>query len=191
MNFKTLAMSGVLVVALQTGALAQSGKPQTNEGSNPVPPPSPPASICQEDSHFSDFDFWLGEWRVTGRQDGSFAGENSISKVEGGCVVQENWTGAGGGKGMSINYYNPDTEKWRQVWIAAPGYIIDIEGGLTNGSMVLVGTILNYKQKVKHPFRGTWTPNDDGTVRQFFEQLSEKEKVWQTWFDGLYTRKDE
>lgn len=152
---------------------------------------SPPVNICETDPHFSDFDFWVGAWRVTDRGSGDFAGENSITKEEGGCFLQERWTGAGGGTGQSLNYYNPATEKWRQIWIAVPGYIIDYEGGLVDGAMVLVGTIMSYRDKIPHPFRGTWTPNEDGTVRQFFEQYSEDEKAWKPWFDGIYTRKQE
>lgn len=38
-------------------------------------------------------------------------------------------------------------------------------------------------------FRGTWTPNEDGSVRQFFVQQDTDGGVWKTWFDGLYIRK--
>lgn len=150
----------------------------------------PPMSVCDTDPHFNDFDFWVGEWRVTARATGDFAGENAITREEGGCFLREKWTSAGGGTGQSMNYYNPATGKWRQIWIAQPGYIIDYEGGLENGAMVLVGTITSYSDNISHPFRGTWTPNEDGTVRQFFEQYSEDEKAWKVWFDGLYTRKE-
>ncbi len=88
-----------------------------------------------------------------------------------------------------MNYYNPNNEKWRQVWVA-PGYIIDIEGGLNeDGAMVLKGYISNFGQG-ERPFRGTWTPNEDGTVRQFFEQMNTQAGRWDPWFDGLYRRKD-
>jgi hypothetical protein len=152
--------------------------------------PSSPAIICESDPRFADFDFWLGQWRVTTRHSGALAGTNSISKVEAGCAVQESWSSARGGSGRSLNWYNPATSKWRQVWVAAPGYVIDIEGGLRDGSMVLEGTITDFNDRVPHPFRGTWTPQDDGTVRQFFEQYAEEEEAWKPWFDGLYTRID-
>ena len=67
------------------------------------------------------------------------------------------------------------------------GYVIDIEGGLVDGSMVLEGHITDYGEKISHDFRGTWTPNADGTVRQFFEQFSATDETWKPWFDGLYT----
>ena len=57
--------------------------------------------------------------------------------------------------------------------------------------MVLEGTIYGYGRNQSSPFRGTWTPNEDGTVRQFFELFSADEDKWNPWFDGLYTRKVE
>ena len=43
--------------------------------------------------------------------------------------------------GMSMNYYDSLTEKWRQVWIAS-NYSIDIGGGLNEvGAMVLEGQL--------------------------------------------------
>ena len=145
---------------------------------------------CESDPRFSDFEFWIGEWRVTDRVTGSYAGDNSITRVGRNCALQESWRSGGGGVGVSLNYFNPATGKWRQIWVAGPGYVIEIDGGLVDGSMILVGTITTFTDKIAHPFRGTWTANADGTVRQFFEQYSEKEKTWQTWFDGIYTRRD-
>lgn len=150
----------------------------------------PPIMICDEDPHFKDFDFWVGEWTVTGPKREQVAGENSIRKIEAGCAIQENWTSSGGGTGMSINYYNPVTQKWRQVWVAPPGYMIDIEGGLKDGSMVLEGEVTYYGQGKSQGFRGTWTPNEDGTVRQYFQQFDAEKNEWTDWFDGLYTRKE-
>lgn len=152
--------------------------------------PPKPVNVCKANPHFNDFDFWLGSWRVTARANDQHAGDNVITKIEANCAIQENWTNAGGGTGMSLNYYNPSSDKWRQIWISAPGYIIDIEGGLVDGAMVLEGAVMAYSDGIEHSFRGTWTPNEDGTVRQFFEQYSEDKKAWQPWFDGLYTPKD-
>ena len=55
------------------------------------------------------------------------------------------------------------------------------------GAMLLVGTIRYLNAGTQHPFRGRWTPLDDGRVRQFFEQQDD-EGQWQTWFEGFYSR---
>ena len=148
-----------------------------------------PAPPCLADGNFSAFDFWVGEWTVSERASGRVAGTNRIVKVQKGCALAEHWTSKAGGTGFSINYYNPVTGKWRQLWVAAGNYSIDIEGGLLKGSMVLEGWIYDYRSGEKSPFKGAWTPNEDGSVRQYFQQYNPETKVWDDWFDGLYVKK--
>ena len=95
--------------------------------------------------------------------------------------------------GTSMNFYSRERDAWRQVWVS-PGVIIDISGGLVDGSMVLTGTITYQAQAASRPFRGTWTPLDDGRVRQFFEEQrpgDDGEVAWQSWFEGFYARQDQ
>lgn len=148
------------------------------------------APICQTDDNFRAFDFWQGYWEVTPWAGGPVGGHNKIEAVENGCALMESWTNSQGGTGRSLNFYNPNTGKWRQVWVAT-GYSIDIEGGLKDGAMALEGSIFYYGQKNTVPFKGTWTPQDDGSVRQFFEQWNPETKEWAVWFDGRYVRTDE
>ena len=54
--------------------------------------------------------------------------------------------------------------------------------------MVMEGSIHYYKAGKRQPFRGTWTPNADGSVRQLFEQQDPETGEWAVWFDGLYLR---
>jgi hypothetical protein len=56
--------------------------------------------------------------------------------------------------------------------------------------MILNGKINYYKTGKSQPFRGTWTPNADASVRQLFEQQDPESGEWSVWFDGLYIRKD-
>ncbi len=151
---------------------------------------APPANSCMSDPHFNDWDFWLGEWRVTDKNTGKFQGHNKVEKVEKGCFINENWTNAQGGKGYSLNYYNPNTKLWRQLWVSSGGggYNIDYTGSLdANSHMVLIGHIHTYSNGSTSPFRGTWRKLEDGTVQQFFEQ-QDKNGKWHVWFDGLYSK---
>ncbi len=146
------------------------------------------ARPCEYDDRFRQFDFWIGHWEVTGAK-GQVAGTNKIEKAENGCMLLEQWTGASGGTGTSMNYYDTAKGKWVQVWVAAAGYTIHIEGGLEDGKMVLTGELT--AGDTATPFRGTWTPLSDGRVRQFFEQSTDEGKTWTPWFDGYYARKGE
>jgi hypothetical protein len=146
--------------------------------------------VCETMDAFNDFDFWLGNWNVYSNDESrSFQGTNAITKHHQNCLIMENWTNARGGTGRSMNYYDPVEDQWRQLWVAG-GYSIDYTGGLNEtGSMVLTGKINYYKTGKSQAFRGTWTLNIDGSVRQFFEQQDTASAEWKTWFDGLYIRK--
>lgn len=148
---------------------------------------APPKPVCESSPAFNEFDFWVGEWNVYSNDEKrALQGTNSVTKHHANCLIMENWTSAKGTTGSSMNYYDPVTGKWRQLWVAG-GYSIDYSGGLDeHGSMRLEGTINYYRSGKSFPFRGTWTPRADGSVRQFFEQFDPQKKVWDTWFDGLY-----
>ncbi len=149
---------------------------------SPAPLPSPPPI-----NH--EFDFWLGEWQVT-TPDGKAAGTSRIESVAEGHGLLENWTGdpaAGGGNGKSLNCYNLGTRQWQQFWIGSRGGVLELAGGLHDGSMVLSGSHTVRGQSLLE--RITWTPKADGTVRQFWEQSRDGGKSWQPVFDGLYRKK--
>ena len=153
-------------------------------------PPAPAKSVCEAMKNFSDWDFWVGEWNVYSN-DGkhTLQGTNSVTKQHLNCLIMENWTSVKGGQGSSMNYYDPVESQWRQVWVAS-AYSIDYTGGLDeSGSMVLNGKINYYKQGKSFSFRGAWTPNQDGSVRQFFEQFDAEKDQWTVWFDGIYERR--
>ena len=121
---------------------------------------------------------------------GTLAGHNEIAREQRGCVLIENWASASGGTGTSINYVDKITGEWVQVWNDANGSQINIRGGLTEEGMLLVGTIHYVASGQTLPFRGLWTPLDDGRVRQFFEQSTDEGESWTPWFEGFYSRSE-
>jgi hypothetical protein len=145
---------------------------------------------CEYQEGFDDFDFWVGEWDVR-LANGTVAGSNVIEKQENDCVMVERWTSAFGGTGMSINYLDKITDEWVQIWNASGGSQINIRGGLTEDGMALSGTIHNVANGTTAPFRGLWTPLEDGRVRQYFEQSNDGGETWVPWFEGFYTRRQE
>lgn len=151
---------------------------------------APPPPVCESNKHFNDFDFWLGEWNVYSNDESrQLQGTNTITKHHRNCLIIENWTNLQGGTGSSMNYYDAVEDRWRQLWVAG-GYSIDYTGGLNEaGSMVLNGKINYYNTGKSQEFRGIWTPNADGSVRQLFEQQDPESQAWSVWFDGLYVKK--
>ena len=146
------------------------------------PPP------CSSDE-FRAFDFWLGEWEVS-NPEGDVVGENTIRAVLDGCALEENWRGASGSVGRSLNLYDARTGKWHQTWVDNSGLLLRLDGGLVDGSMVLEGELRERDGRTRL-HRITWTPGPDGTVRQHWERSEDDGQTWSTVFDGTYTPAEE
>jgi hypothetical protein len=144
---------------------------------------------CEGIAAASDFDFWIGRWEVR-MPDGTLIGRNSIEKTNGGCAIEEHWQGAGGSSGTSITFYLPSRGEWRQVWTGSSGTLFDITGRLRDGVMRMEGTIEYAGQDKVVAFRGTWTQNAGGRVRQRMEEFDLAAGTWVVWFDGFYSRLD-
>jgi hypothetical protein len=144
------------------------------------PKPAP----CSSEQH-RQFDFWVGRWDVTLDQ-GKAAGRNDIQKILGGCALLENWTGAQGGTGKSLNFYDAVDGLWHQTWIDGSGGALFLAGKFANGAMRLEGQrpATSKQPAVRH--RITWTPLPDGAVRQLWESAPEGKDDWTVQFDGVY-----
>lgn len=143
---------------------------------------------CQEPIH-RQFDFWVGHWDVF-LPDGSKAGENRIDPIAAGCALQESWSGRGGFTGTSLNSFDRNDRKWHQLWVDSTGGRLDLAGGLDGNEMVLSSTAPHpQKPGVTVTQKITWTPNSDGSLRQFWQTSEDGGKTWTTAFEGRYLRK--
>ncbi|MBK8247288.1 MAG: hypothetical protein IPK85_07835 [Gemmatimonadetes bacterium] len=137
---------------------------------------------------YRQLDFWIGEWRVIGPQ-GKHVGDNTISPQQGGCFVREQWRSSGGSNGESMNFFNPSTRSWHQVWVDNSGGVLMFTGTPETNAMVYRGQTGNGDRAQRHVLSLRLQP--DGTVRQ----------LWETWpladssaaarvvsFDGIYHR---
>ncbi len=159
-------------------------QPGQQPGQQPEQPPAP--QPCSTRNH-RQFDFWIGEWNVTSGD--QHAGTNSIEVILDGCALQENWQGAGqpGLTGTSFNIYDQANDKWHQTWVDNTGTLLELDGGMAGGTMVLSGRRPSQDGSSMVTHRITWTPNRDGSVRQLWE-ASGNGKEWTVLFDGLYQR---
>jgi len=145
---------------------------------------------CCTDEH-QQFSFWEGDWN-TFTPDGKLAGTNKIVWLQDSCILQENWTSARGlYTGTSYNYYDASTNEWHQTWVDNQGGSLQLKGEWTGKSMVLKSETLQNQKGENYRNRITWTPNEDGTVRQLWEVSSDNETTWKAVFDGLYQLKTE
>lgn len=136
-----------------------------------------------------DFDFWLGTWDVFGPQ-GRQVGTNTITALFGGTVLMEDWSGAGGIRGRSLNSWDANRRSWHQTWMDSTGSTLLLDGGLIDGVMVMQGTAPSGSNGTPwDAHRISWTPSDDGSeVRQLWETSSDDGETWTVGFDGTYRR---
>ena len=168
MRLLKTAILGAVALATSSAAFAQSTEPP-----------------CSTAEHRA-FDFWIGDWNVYG-PGGKLAGTNSIKREYGGCVLHERYDTGRGYSGASFNLYDAPRKVWHQSWVDSSGLLLLLEGGTRDGKMVLEGQTTGADgNTTRH--RITWTPNADGSVRQFWESTAANGE-WTVAFDGKYTRK--
>ncbi|MDX1442904.1 MAG: hypothetical protein R3270_03895 [Gammaproteobacteria bacterium] len=172
---RTATLTAILLAGLAPIAVTQTVHAQQRQ-----------EAPCSRAEH-RQFDFWLGSWDVY-NPDGEKVGENRITLEQGQCVLHEHWQGAKGGTGESFNIYDARRDVWHQTWVAASGNLLLLEGGMEGESMVLSGTQPLPDGKTLHN-RITWTPQDDGSVHQVWDQSTDGGETWKTGFHGIYRPK--
>ncbi len=130
-------------------------------------------------------DFWVGEWDV--QVNNQTIGTNVIKNLEEGCVIQENWTAAGGGNtGKSMSFYNPVTKKWRQTYVGSGQGVWEMSGEYKDGAMHFAGELYNGGAKILT--RVTFY-NLGEKVRHTQEDSADNGQTWKTVFDATYVKK--
>src|SRR3954468_21942240 len=181
-----LARPRILILSILSAMVALS----VTAGSTPAQTSNASASStvprqCASQPERHRFDFWIGEWNVT-TKDGGPVGTSVIQSVSRGCALLENWTGANGGQGKSLNAYNPLIDQWQQFWIGADGGVSEYrESKMDGASLVFLMTAHANADSIA---RLSFTPLDSATVRQHSELSSDGGKSWVTQYDLYYHR---
>jgi hypothetical protein len=158
----------------------------------PTQPQTPPRP-CPTRAESRQFDFWIGDWEVTPWQQPPgpnmrVLGTSHVEPLLEECLIMENWTGAGGSSGKSMNFWDVNRKKWRQVWIADIGGSLDYEGEFRDGAMRFEGWTAGASGgRVLQ--RLTFFPISRDTVRQLFATSADSGRTWQPGFDGRYVRR--
>lgn len=136
-----------------------------------------------EGAEFDAFDYWAGHWSVRNAE-GQEVGRNRISHISGGCGLLEEWESSTGNTGKSLNFYEPSSGDWRQVWVGAGGSILDLRGGPIDGVMTLESEGPDPRgEMVRQRIR--WIPREGGVVEQLWE-MARGDGEWSVAFQGFY-----
>jgi hypothetical protein len=150
--------------------------------------PADPAP-CMSSAPARQLDFWLGTWDVVNPEDGRKLGVNVVERELGGCMVLENWTGAGGSSGKSMNFWDPQRRTWRQVWVSDRGNVLDYRHGeYRDRAMRFAGITIGEDGDTTRQ-RLTFHDVAPDTVRQVFEASTDGGATWRTTWVGIYVRR--
>ena len=144
-------------------------------------------SPCSSEN-YKAFDFWEGDWTVYNTE-GKIVGTNTVVKLQDNCVLQENWKASNGNNtGTSYNYFNAKDNTWNQVWISNNGNILNLKGNITDDGVMVLKSELVQGKRGKYYNQITWSKNDDGSVTQRWDILSENDKPLTKAFEGIYKK---
>jgi len=149
---------------------------------------------CTSDSTYRQFDFWIGEWDVYGKN-GKKAGDSKIELILDSCIILENWKSANPFKnfyyaGKSFNTYNSLTKQWQQTWVDNVGGTTEfLEGHYDDNKMIFKTKPFPVNKDTMGIRRLTFFNLGTDKVRQFSEISKDNEKTWITEYDLEYRRK--
>lgn len=173
---KRLAAILLVSAAAMGTALAQ--------GANQAPP-----NYACPGPEYQQFKFWVGEWDVVATQTGKPAGQSKIDLLAAGCIIFENWKGANGGSGHSINVYDQADGKWHQTWVDATGDQVHYIGTWNGKQLDLRAEDISTPQKAPVIVTMTFEPLPNGDVRQSGTQSRDGGKTFQSSFDLTYKKR--
>jgi hypothetical protein len=174
------AIAGALAIAL--AAVIAMLPAQAADDAAPKPGQACDATARRQ------FDFWLGDWDVRDPA-GKLVGRNRITRVHGGCALEEQWSGNGGVTGGSLNAWDAERDRWHQTWVDNTGGLLQLDGGWMTDRMVLSGQDTPAPGASPVLQRVSWQPLPDGRVRQLWESSKDAGQSWTTVFDGTYSRR--
>ncbi|HJP86775.1 MAG TPA: hypothetical protein VJ852_12335 [Gemmatimonadaceae bacterium] len=181
-HFSVATALAFVVIAAHVGAqtTSSSGSAAGSSGSAPAP------YSCTQDPQRHRFDFWIGSWDVQ-TEGGTHVGDSIIESASNGCAILENWTGARGGRGKSLNSYNAEQKQWQQYWIGSDGDVHEYRESKSDGT-----SLVFFMKRASTPqtiVRLTFTPIDKDTVRQHSELSEDGGQTWKTEYDFYYHRR--
>lgn len=149
----------------------------------------PDPDRCRNSAEARQLDFWIGTWDVLHPETGDTMGVNVVEPLLNDCVLMENWTGARGSSGKSMNFHDPQRRTWRQVWVSDVGNVLDYRhGAYREGAMRFEGITIDAEGDTTVQ-RLAFHDVAPDTVRQVFQASKDGGESWDTTWVGIYVRR--
>lgn len=132
---------------------------------------------------YHQLDFWIGDWDAFDIDSPKPSAHIRVERALEGCALREIYEGVDGERGESLSAYDASRGVWHQSWFTNRGYVLLIEGHLTNQGMILEGTEQTAKGQTL--VRGVWRAVDGG-VREIAVMSSDRGHTWKPWFDLMF-----
>lgn len=87
------------------------------------------------------------------------------------------------GIGIGLSGYGPRPGQWHQDFMTDDGFVLALDGALTNGRMILIG--VDYHRSKPRLNRGTWIVHGS-VVEELWQRSTDDGKTWQTHFHGWF-----
>lgn len=123
------------------------------------PPAVADRDACRTPEHRA-LDGRVGTWYQTSPDD-RLQGETQVRSILGGCAVWQDWHGASGGVGSSLNAYDVAAGHWRHMWVNGVSIVLLAEGRLRDRHTM--------EWNVSH----ISLPKDEGEVERWVWSLDE------------------
>lgn len=124
----------------------------------------------------ADFDFWLGEWKLTWE---GGTGTNSISKEMNGLLIHERFTDPGQNyHGESWTMWDAQHKLWKQTWVDDQGNYLSFEGGVVPEGIRLTTYLTDKKDGVRYLYHMVFS---DITAKSFnwtWKRSADEGKTW-------------
>ena len=135
-------------------------------------------------SEYHQFDFWIGHWDTFEVNNSTkVIAHNRVESMLNGCAIREVYEQADGLVGESFSIYDAARRVWHQSWVTNRGHLLTLEGGMSDGRMILTGNdVTDGKTRL---LRGTWLRSGDG-VRETADVSNDNGKSWTVLFDIIF-----
>lgn len=145
---------------------------------------TPPSAPCTE-GVYRQFDFFAGDWDTYDvAAPATVIARNHVSPMAGGCALREVYQQDDGLIGESFSTYDAGRRVWHQSWVTNRGQLLLLEGGFTDGRMVLTATE-HGRGGESSLLRGTWW-RIPGGVRETAERSRDGGRTWAPVFDIVF-----